>query len=86
MGFHLPFPECESGLSTILYAWGLMRVTFESGGMIAPLLGGILLTLDRSFPVYTSVVIFGIAGVCVLLLDEYGGDGDRAKSERALVH
>ena len=63
-----------------------MRVIFKSGGMIAPLIGGILLTLDRSFPVYASVIVFVVAGVCVLLLDEDGGDGDRAKSERALVH
>lgn len=38
--------------------------------MIAPLLGGMLLVIDRSIPVYTSVVTFAIAGCCVLLLKE----------------
>lgn len=29
-----------------------------------------MLTIDVSFPVYTSVVIFVISGVCVLFLKE----------------
>lgn len=41
-----------------------------SGGMIAPILGGVLLMIDRSVPVYTSVVIFAFAGLCVLMLQE----------------
>ena len=40
------------------------------GGMIAPILGGQLLTIDVSFPVYTSAVAFVIAGICVLFLKE----------------
>jgi len=38
--------------------------------MIAPILGGQLLAIDVSFPVYMSVVTFVIAGVCVLFLKE----------------
>jgi len=49
------------------------------GGMIAPILGGILLVMDRSIPVYTSVVIFAIAGFCVLLLKEEAGEGARSR-------
>ena len=54
--------------------------------MIAPMLGGILLMIDRSVPVYTSVVIFAFAGICVLLLKEDEGDGGKAKGERVIVH
>jgi hypothetical protein len=55
--------------------------------MIAPMLGGMLLMIDRSVPVYTSVVIFAIAGVCVLMLKEGAGDsGGRSKGERVVVH
>jgi hypothetical protein len=42
--------------------------------MIAPLLGGTLLMISRAVPVYTSVVVFSLAGVCVLLLRE--GEGE----------
>lgn len=57
------------------------------GGMIAPMLGGSLLMIDRSIPVYTSVVIFAIAGFCVLLLKEGAGDSARGrKGGRAIVH
>jgi hypothetical protein len=55
--------------------------------MIAPMLGGSLLMIDRSIPVYTSVVIFAIAGFCVLLLKEGAGDSARGrKGGRAIVH
>lgn len=51
--------------------------------MIAPIVGGTLLTIDVSFPVYASIVIFIIAGICVLLLkEEEGGRGD----ERTFLH
>lgn len=36
--------------------------------MIAPLLGGQLLVIDRRFPVYAATVIFVIAGLAVLAL------------------
>jgi hypothetical protein len=38
--------------------------------MIAPILGGQLLTVDVSLPVYASAVTFVIAGVIVLFLKE----------------
>lgn len=55
--------------------------------MIAPLLGGSLLMINRSIPVYTSVVIFCIAGVSVLFLKEDAGDGGKESGgERAVLH
>ncbi|KAG6919261.1 hypothetical protein DXG01_008057 [Tephrocybe rancida] len=68
-------------------ACGIASALSRIGGMIAPLLGGALLVIDRSIPVYTSVVVFVFAGFCVLLLRENAGDsGARVKGERALVH
>ena len=56
---------------------------FCRGGMIAPILGGTLLTIDHSFPVYASIVIFVLAGFCVILLEER--EGERT-GERVLAH
>jgi hypothetical protein len=56
------------------------------GGMIAPMLGGTLLMINRSIPVYTSVVIFAFAGICVLLLQEDVGEGGKGDGERVLSH
>ncbi|GLB38653.1 putative sugar (and other) transporter [Lyophyllum shimeji] len=68
-------------------ACGIASALSRIGGMIAPMLGGGLLVIDRSVPVYTSVVIFAIAGCCVLMLREGEGDSpDRTKGERAIVH
>ena len=53
--------------------------------MIAPILGGWLLTIDVSFPVYTSVVTFIVAGVCVLLLKERERSEDE-DTKKVLVH
>ena len=53
--------------------------------MIAPLIGGRLLVIDRSIPVYTSVVAFVIAGCCVLLLKEDSSPQKRG-GMRAVVH
>jgi hypothetical protein len=50
--------------------------------MIAPILGGILLMLNRSIPVYASVVIFAFAGLCVLMLKEEAGEGARVRGSR----
>lgn len=41
--------------------------------MIAPLLGGTLLMIDNSFPVYASIGIFLLATVAVLLLRGHEG-------------
>ncbi|KAI0754860.1 MFS general substrate transporter [Daedaleopsis nitida] len=51
-------------------ACGIASALSRIGGMIAPILGGFLLMIDRSFPVYASIVIFIIGGVCVLFLHE----------------
>lgn len=56
---------------------------FPRGGMIAPILGGSLLMVNNSFPVYASIIIFLVATVCVLLLNE--DEGDRGAS-RSLAH
>lgn len=51
-------------------ACGIASALSRIGGMIAPILGGQLLAVDVSLPVYTSVVTFVIAGICVLFLKE----------------
>lgn len=53
--------------------------------MIAPMLGGVLLMIDRSVPVYTSVVTFVLAGCCVLFLK---GDSPEGASGgvRSILH
>jgi hypothetical protein len=56
------------------------------GGMIAPLLGGGLLMMDRSIPVYASIITFTVAGLCVLMLTEGEGDSGRGKAEPLVVH
>ncbi|TFK63042.1 MFS general substrate transporter [Pluteus cervinus] len=67
-------------------ACGIASALSRVGGMIAPIVGGMLLMLDRSFPVYVSIVVFTIASICVLLLNEGEGDSGRGKGERAIVH
>ncbi|CAA7262874.1 unnamed protein product [Cyclocybe aegerita] len=67
-------------------ACGIASALSRIGGMIAPLLGGVLLMMDRSFPVYTSVVIFAIAGICVLFLKEGEGDRGIKSGGRVIVH
>ncbi|KAI0335781.1 MFS general substrate transporter [Cubamyces sp. BRFM 1775] len=64
-------------------ACGIASALSRIGGMIAPILGGTLLTVDHSFPVYVSIVIFILAGICVILLEER--EGDRS-GERVLAH
>ena len=53
--------------------------------MIAPLLGGTLLFIDRSFPVYASVVVYLVTAACVVLLHETAGQGGE-NGERAMLH
>lgn len=53
------------------------------GGMIAPMLGGTLLTIDHSFPVYASIGIFILGGLCVIMLKER--EGARG-GQRILAH
>ena len=53
--------------------------------MIAPIMGGALLMIDPSFPVYASIVVFLLSGICVLLINEVSsGDSDRRPV--AIVH
>ena len=52
--------------------------------MVAPILGGSLLMVNNSFPVYASIVIFLVATVCVLLLKE--DEGDRGGAKGSFVH
>ncbi|KIL00200.1 hypothetical protein PAXRUDRAFT_821900 [Paxillus rubicundulus Ve08.2h10] len=63
-------------------ACGIASALSRIGGMIAPLLGGALLVMDRSFPVYTSVIVYLISAACVLLLHETAGQG----GEGAFIH
>ncbi|KAI1790173.1 MFS general substrate transporter [Ganoderma leucocontextum] len=51
-------------------ACGIASALSRVGGMIAPILGGSLLVIDHTVPVYTSIVIFIISGICVLLIEE----------------
>ena len=55
------------------------------GGMIAPILGGQLLAIDVSLPVYASAVAFVIAGICVLFLEETGKQ-EREETQRVVLH
>lgn len=58
----------------------------SSGGMIAPLLGGLLLNINVAFPVYVSIAVFIVAGFATLMLKEdEGASGDR-RGGPALVH
>jgi hypothetical protein len=55
--------------------------------MIAPILGGALLMVDPSFPVYASITMFVLSGVCVLLIKEdNNGAIEEDKDRRAAVH
>ncbi|KAG2138594.1 MFS general substrate transporter [Suillus bovinus] len=65
-------------------ACGIASALSRIGGMIAPLLGGVLLVLNRGIPVWTSVVVYAITGVFVLLLHESAGNIRGA--ERSFVH
>ncbi|EGN93976.1 hypothetical protein SERLA73DRAFT_63470, partial [Serpula lacrymans var. lacrymans S7.3] len=63
-------------------ACGIASALSRIGGMIAPMLGGSLLVINRAFPVYTSVVVYLVAVVCILLLKENEG----ASGVRTFVH
>lgn len=65
--------------------FGLILFPVARGGMIAPILGGQLLTIDVSFPVYTSVVTFVIAGICVLFLSE-AEEQEKEEDQRVVLH
>lgn len=54
--------------------------------MIAPILGGTLLMVNTSFPVYTSICVFTLSGVAVLLLSEDAGDTKGREGGPVIVH
>ncbi|KAF8610322.1 MFS general substrate transporter [Ceratobasidium sp. AG-I] len=65
-------------------ACGTASAINRVGGMIAPVAGGILMSISPSLPVYTSIGVFLFTVVCVLLLpfekspagdDDAGADG-----------
>ncbi|EKM79586.1 hypothetical protein AGABI1DRAFT_74699 [Agaricus bisporus var. burnettii JB137-S8] len=73
-------------------ACGIASALSRIGGMIAPLLGGTLLMISRAVPVYTSVGVFTVAGICVLLLREGEGASfdrtgkGRRRATKVVVH
>ncbi|KAF9493580.1 MFS general substrate transporter [Pleurotus eryngii] len=66
-------------------ACGIASALSRIGGMIAPMLGGVLLMIDRSVPVYTSVVTFVLAGCCVLFLRGDSPEG-ASGAVRSILH
>ncbi len=56
--------------------------------MIAPIVGGALLMINPSFPVYASIVVFLLSGICVLLIKENdsGASEDKDRRPAAIVH
>jgi hypothetical protein len=73
---HLHCLECEPISPCARLVWSINSAFSSSGGMIAPLLGGSLLMINNSYPVYASIVIFLLAAVAVLFLR--GHEGKRA--------
>ncbi|KAJ7464707.1 MFS general substrate transporter [Mycena galericulata] len=63
-------------------AGGIASALSRIGGMIAPMLGGVLLLVSRAAPVYTSMAVFVFAAGCVLLLSEDEGEGGRSRGGR----
>ncbi|KAF9054843.1 major facilitator superfamily domain-containing protein [Panaeolus papilionaceus] len=60
-------------------ACGIASALSRIGGMIAPILGGILIGIDNALPVYASVVVFVVAGVGVVGVREGGRSKGRGK-------
>ena len=69
VGSHRRYLECMSPYESWLI------VALHRGGMIAPLLGGTLLFIDHSFPVYVSVVVYLVTVLCIVLLHETAEQG-----------
>ncbi|KAK7037249.1 hypothetical protein VNI00_011240 [Paramarasmius palmivorus] len=67
-------------------ACGIASALSRVGGMIAPILGGMLLVVSRSIPVYTSVVVYVLSGLCVLMLRVEESPRGRGKGDRVVVH
>ncbi|KAF9262990.1 MFS general substrate transporter [Marasmius fiardii PR-910] len=87
-----------TAMYSVLYGWtpdifgtevrgtacGIASALSRIGGMIAPILGGILLVMSRSIPVYTSVVVYILSGLGVLMLKENAGNF--SKGQTGVVH
>lgn len=70
------FQSVRSFLSIIIFK----LTKFESGGIMAPLVGGWLLVIDKAFPVYASVAILLASSFAVLCLkDQPVGSSDGAQ-------
>jgi len=54
--------------------------------MIAPLLGGALLVMDRSAPVHASIITLAVAGCCVLMLREGEGESGHGEAKPVVAH
>ena len=54
-----------------------------SGGMIGPMLGGTLIGINASFPVYASAVFFMAGAVCALALPFETADEVQASDKEA---
>ncbi|KAI0286406.1 major facilitator superfamily domain-containing protein [Russula brevipes] len=67
-------------------ACGTATALSRIGGMIAPIVGGALLMVDPSFPVYASIVVFMLSGICVLLIKETNNASDDKGRRVANVH
>ncbi|KAF8215039.1 major facilitator superfamily domain-containing protein [Mycena galopus ATCC 62051] len=65
-------------------AGGIASALSRIGGMVAPILGGVLLLFGRAAPVYTSMVAFVLAAGCVLMLSEDEGEGGRSRAARRI--
>ncbi|KAL1729666.1 major facilitator superfamily domain-containing protein [Schizophyllum commune] len=66
-------------------ACGIASALSRVGGMISPVLGGVLLMISKSLPLYVSATMFTVAGFCILLLREDEGEG-RVKGKTVLAH
>ncbi|KIN93639.1 hypothetical protein M404DRAFT_170644 [Pisolithus tinctorius Marx 270] len=78
---------CSTAMYAILYGWtpeifstgvrgtacGIATALSRIGGMIAPLVGGVLLVVNRAFPVYASILVYMFGAGCVLFLHETPG-------------
>ncbi|KAI9507626.1 MFS general substrate transporter [Russula earlei] len=67
-------------------ACGAATALSRVGGMIAPMSGGALLMIDPSFPVYASIVVFVVSGICVLLIKDVNGPNETKGRRAAFVH
>jgi hypothetical protein len=55
-------------------------------GMIAPIIGGALFSVDISFPVYVSIFVMLLSTTCVLLLREDAGAATMKGGKGGLMH